>query len=117
MKSTTEILNEFIELRKDWAGVHAIDDDYLSIVKMLIDKGFAGPVENKYDLMIIYDNLVINSKIIDADNFNDYDRAYLENRIHKNYRTLEKEILENGVRYLLDFYTSRGQREECCIKL
>lgn len=120
MKKYEKIFNEFINFRKGWEGVFSPHPLYLTICYNLIAGAHeGGTIKDINDLMIIYDNLVINNEILDKENFYDYDFETLAKiwRITpQKYKTMKTNIFKNDCIYLLNFYrlihTEKGTKSE-----
>lgn len=71
------------------------------------------------DLYIIYDNLWINSEILDTYTIEYYEPQDIERRTGHNYKTIKKNIEKDYI-YLLDYYSIKNGRDHlvnCFIKL
>lgn len=100
-KKQKQLFKEFINERKAWNGCLKLDKTYLNITYYLINN--IPTLKNIDDLSVIYDNLVINNELLTLDNVEEYERAYLENRLNLKYNTIIKR-LENNKICLLNYY-------------
>lgn len=111
-----KLIIEFAEQRKDYNNCFKSDLYFLNIAYMLIKNRLAGTPRDTDDIAIIYDNLVINCEIIDADNITEYERATVEKLTGKRYDRALNEI-KAGYSYLLNYYDINGDMHETKIKL
>lgn len=100
-KKQKQLFKEFMNDRKGWSGSLKLDKTYLNITYYLINN--ITTLKNIDDLSIVYDNLVINNELLTLDNVNEYDKAYLENRLNLKYNTIIKR-LKNDKICLLNYY-------------
>lgn len=101
-KKQKQLFEEFINERKGWEGCLKLDRTYLNITYYLINN--IKDLKNIDDLSVVYDNLVINNELLTLDNVEEYERAFLENRLNLKYNTIIKR-LENNKICLLNYYT------------
>lgn len=108
------IFNDFINLRKDWDD-HCLKPNplYLSIAWFLCKNDLAGVVEDVSDLMMVYDNLVINNEILTEENFNEYDPDYYCK--FRSLKTVKKYIFKDNKIILLNYYKNFKNKNNCTV--
>lgn len=115
-----EALIELATDRKDWTACNRPALFYLNICYYLAKHGHV-KIQNVDDASILYDNLVINNEIIDADTITEYDPKVIEKITRKKYATIKQDI-KKGYVYLLNFYSNKNARsnwelQQCSLKL
>lgn len=111
--------NKIINFKKERIDQgYKIDNDILNITYW-VAKNYCPKIDQD-DICIIYDNLDINSQIIDPDNIDDYDSKTIV-RLTSHKVDYIKSQLKKGYFYLLDFYyvDNRGygiHKDNVCLK-
>ena len=93
--------------------IYKRDKDFANVVFYLIKNGFAGkPLHqiDEGDIVMMYDNLYINSEIIDSDNIGEYDEEYLIEKVGKI--RVNKIKRDAGLFLVLNYYDANGIRKE-----
>lgn len=108
-------LKQIKKTLKEWHNEsHRNDLDLLNITYYLIKNyHYSKSIKNidESDLMIIYDNLLINNEIIDSDNLNDYGEKYISSLMINN-QTMKK--IKNGSHFLLlNYYNDKNNLRHC----
>ena len=85
--------------------IYKTDKDYANVVFYLIKNGFAGkPLRQieKCNIDTMFDNLEINSEIINSDNISEYDEEFLVDVVGK--RTINKIKKDENLFLVLNYY-------------
>ena len=121
MKKYEKIFNEFIEERRSWEGALSLNPLYLTICYKLISGAHeAGTIKDKFDLMLLYDNLAINNEFLNVDNLEEYDPQTLckiWGVTSQKYKTIKTNILKNNCIYLLNYYRLEHTEKRTLTKL
>ena len=110
MREQDKIFIDFINERKEWTGALGLNKRDLSICYYLLRTHKASKCNDLYDLMTIYDNLVINSEILDDYTIGDFDDNTIQELTNLKADTARQKVA-NGVIWLFDFYDARGHHE------
>jgi len=89
--------------------IYKTDKDYANVVFYLIKNGFAGkPLRQieENDIETMFDNLWINSEIIDSDNIKGYDEMLLIEKVGK--RTINKIKKDENLFLVLNYYDANS---------
>lgn len=120
MEALKNYFKKFIEERKNWDNCLKPDSYYLSISYMLIKNKYynisksGDPV---YDIMVVYDNLIVNNELINHDNISDYDfetLSRIEKKFNRKNGTIKK-LIQEGYHVLLNYYNNKNCLIDCFI--
>ena len=95
--------------------IYKRDQDYANVIFYLIKNGFSGKklyqIE-KEDIKFMYDNLCINSEIINSDNIKDYDEMLLIEKVGKN--RINKIKKDDSLFLVLNYYNAHSVVKDSC---
>lgn len=101
-----KIFIDLINERKDWEGCFSPNKRDLSICYYLTRTG-AAKIDDLNDLLTLYDNLVVNSEIIEADTIENYDNDTIKELTGLKAETAKAKT-KAGVFWLFDYYDKNG---------
>lgn len=97
-----EIKKALLEIKKERGYIGEGLQDLLNLTYWVAVNRCDKTLSDVNDLIIIFDNLFINSEIIDNDNVNEYE-DYIQSKTRYTFEHI-KEQVKSGYFYLLDFY-------------
>ena len=117
---TKKLCEQLIDFRKDWVGCFAPNQVDMNITYNLLKSGCCGACEDMSDVMVVYDNLVVNNELITLDNVEEYEEETLIKHMRKHgcnytYETILR-YLNKGYVFLMNYYTTKGKLKECWLK-